>query len=48
MIRVPGAGQHEVVRRSPGIITYTEFEKVPDQRCTAARCTASRTRGECV
>ena len=38
--RVPGAAQHAVVRCRPGISTDAELT-VPDQRCTASRCTAS-------
>jgi hypothetical protein len=30
-----------VLRRRPRIVTNAESAKVPDQRCTAARCTAS-------
>ena len=33
----------QAVRCRPGIVTTSEFAKVPDQRCTAARCTASGT-----
>ncbi|MEA3025781.1 MAG: hypothetical protein QOF91_1066, partial [Alphaproteobacteria bacterium] len=41
--RVPGAAQHEVVRCRPGTQLPFHFEKswTPDQRCIAARCTAS-------
>jgi hypothetical protein len=42
--RVPGAAQHDVVRCRPGIVTNAELAKVPDLRCTAARCTASGTK----
>jgi len=31
----------EVVRRRPGIVTDAESRAIPDQRCTASRCTAS-------
>ena len=37
--RVPGAAQHEVVRCRPGT-PLDEETAAPDQRCTAARCTA--------
>src|ERR1700688_1831127 len=37
----PGAAQHEVMRCRPGIVTNSEPGAIPDQRCTAARCTAS-------
>ncbi len=33
-----------MTRCRPGIVTGAEFVKVPDQRCTAAHCTASGTR----
>jgi hypothetical protein len=33
--RIPGAAQHEMMRRRPGIVTNEAFEKIPDQRCTA-------------
>jgi hypothetical protein len=39
--RFPGALQHAMLRRRPGIVTHAEFAKVPDQRRIAARCTAS-------
>jgi hypothetical protein len=29
-----------MVRCRPGIVTYTEFATVPDQRCTAPLCCA--------
>ena len=38
--RVPGAAQHAILRRRPGIAPIW----VPDQRCTVTRCTASGTR----
>jgi hypothetical protein len=33
--RFPGAAQHEVMRCRPGIVTNSERETIPDQRCTA-------------
>ena len=45
--RVPGAMQHErseVLLCRPGTVTASESGTVPDQRCTATRCTASGTR----
>jgi putative tryptophan/tyrosine transport system substrate-binding protein len=44
MTRVPGALQHEVMQRRPGTVGISESVTVPDQRCTASRCTASGTR----
>jgi hypothetical protein len=46
--RVPGAAQHEVVRCRTGTVTSSEPRTVPDQRCTALRCTASGTRGSSI
>jgi nitrite reductase/ring-hydroxylating ferredoxin subunit len=37
----PGAAQHAVVRCRPGTFANVEREKIPDQRRTATRCTAS-------
>jgi hypothetical protein len=34
-IRIPGAAQHAMLRRRPGIVANTEFGKIPDLRCTA-------------
>jgi hypothetical protein len=39
--RFPGAAQHAMLRRRPGIVTRTEFAMIPDQQCNGARCTAS-------
>jgi hypothetical protein len=33
--RFPGAAQHALMRRRPGIATNSEFVMIPDQRCTA-------------
>ena len=41
--RVPGAAQHEVMRCRPGTQLSLAATGVPDQQCTAARCTASGT-----
>ncbi len=44
-VRVPGAAQHRlVVRCRPGTVANSVSGTVPDQRCTASRCTASGTR----
>jgi len=32
-----------VVRCRPGIVMDSEFDAIPDQRCTVSRCTASGT-----
>jgi hypothetical protein len=40
-MRFPGAAQREVVRYRPGNVTNSEVETIPEQRCTASRCTAS-------
>jgi len=37
----PGAAQHAVVRCRPGIVANAVSVTIPDQRCTASRCTAS-------
>jgi hypothetical protein len=37
MTRIPGAVQHEVMHRRPGIVTNSEFGTVPDQHCTARK-----------
>jgi hypothetical protein len=32
----PGAAQHAMMRRRPGIVTSSEPVTIPDQRCTAS------------
>src|SRR3984885_6619983 len=36
------------MRCRPGIVTYSKFVTIPDQRCTAARCVASGKRRKCL
>jgi hypothetical protein len=36
VINFPGAAQHAMMRRRPGIVTSSELVTIPDQRCTAS------------